>query len=130
MTKLRLTSLFIVLIGLSAQSLSDESACKPQAYKNTNFWEVLFGESSSNGLINQGESYRTNEQYIENVTPDANWRRDFIGTLNCQSYFALDPSVALGSEYQAVGPDRDRPASPNVELQTVKGDTSVNRSVQ
>ena len=69
-----------------------------------------------------------NEQYIENVTPDAKWRRDFTGTLNCQSYFALDPSVALGREYQAVGPDR--PASPDVELQTVKGYTSVNRSVQ
>ena len=126
MTKLRLTSLFIVLIGLSAQSLSDESACKLQAYENTNFWEVLFGESSSNGLINQGERNRTNEQYIENVTPDAKWRRDFTGALKCQSHFASDPSIELGADYQAVG--TDRPASAEVELQTVKGYTSINRS--
>jgi hypothetical protein len=126
MTKLRFVSLSILLIGLSTKSLSNESGCETQEYKNTNFWEVLFGDSSSNGLINQGERNRTNEQYIENVTPDAKWRRDFTGALNCQNHFASDPSIELGTDYQAVG--TDRPASAEVELQTVKGYTSINRS--
>jgi len=127
MTKLRFVSFSILLIGLSTKSLSNESGCETQEYKNTNFWEVLFGDSSSNGLAGQGEINRVNEQYIENVTTDAKWRRDYTGPLKCQSHFASDPSIELGSKYQALGPDR--PASPDVELQTVKGYTSVNRSM-
>lgn len=117
------TCLFAGCLTLSIQAFGSDSDCRLPEMNHSGFWNTLFGKLTLDDSRTRQKDQLT-DKYIGSSITDFEWRRDFLGSLNCQRAFASDLQIQVGSQYQTLKPNK--PEVPSIE--SLRGYSNLNGS--